>query len=272
MEEKDKKIIDYFYFLNKHNRINASYFFCGNNPELVLDIVKLANCTESEYFCDNCGDCIKINKRIHPDIFVVDNGKGTIKIETIREAQKFLYLKSFQSKVKALIINNAHLFTEAASNAFLKTLEESPPNSMIMLISSRPDLMLPTILSRCRKIYMPYHGENKSFSYTTILEFIRSRNINIRDRKSLSVFMTGLIFIMREYINFRIYVNAENLINKDSYEIITALEYSLSESQIILDDLLRIYAAIDNVNVNLACNLLRLIFYKKEGIYENSGS
>lgn len=260
MEEKDKKIIDYFYFLNKHNRINASYLFCGSNLGLVLDIVKLINCTKDEYFCDNCDDCIKINKRIHPDIFIVDSAKTTIKIETVREAQKFLYFKNFQSKFKALIINNAHLFTDAASNAFLKTLEELPPNSMIMLVSSRADLMLPTILSRCRKIYMPYHQENNSFSYADVSEFIKNRNIDIRDRKSLSVFMANLIFIMRDYINFKIYKDRRNLINKGSYEIITDLNYSLSESQRILDDLLKVYAAIDNVNVNLACNLLKLTF------------
>ena len=264
MEEKDKKIIDYFYFLNKHNRINASYFFCGNNPELVLDIVKLANCTESEYFCDNCDDCIKINKRIHPDVFIIDSDKSNIKIETVREAQKFLYFKNFQSRFKALIINNAHLFTEAASNAFLKTLEEAPSSSMVILISWRPDLMLPTILSRCKKIYMPYREENKSFSSTDVLEFIRKKNIDIHGRKALSVFMTNLISVMRDYVNFRIYSSTENLINKNSYEIITTLDYSLSDSQRILDDLLRIYAAIDNVNVNLACNLLRLTFHNTD--------
>jgi len=260
MEDKNKEIIDYFYFLNKHNRINASYFFCGNNLELVLDIVKLVNCTESEYFCDNCDNCIKISRRIHPDILIVDSDKSNIKIETVREVQKFLHFKNFQSRFKALIINNAHLFTEAASNAFLKTLEESPSNSMIILVSRRPDLMLPTILSRCKKIYIPYHEENKGFSFTDILEFIKKKEINMRDRKSLSVFVANLISVMRDYISFRIYTSTENLINKGSYEIITTLDYSLSEGQRILDDLLRIYAAIDNVNVNLACNLLKLTF------------
>ena len=262
MEKANKKIkiIDYFYVLNKHNRVNASYFFCGSNLELVLDIVKLINCTEDEYFCDNCDDCIKINKRIHPDIFIIDNSKSNIKIETVREAREFLYFKNFQSKVKALVVNNAHLFTEAASNAFLKTLEEPPSGSMIMLISPRVDLMLPTIISRCRKIYLPYNEKNKTILHSDILEFVRNKNINIRDRKSLSVFMTNLIFIMRDYINFRIYASTDNLINKDSYEIISALDYSLSDSQRILDDLLRVYDAIDNVNINLACNLLKLTF------------
>ena len=270
MGKENKKIIDYFYYLNKHNRINASYLFCGGGLETVLDIVKLANCTEEEYFCDNCDDCVKINKRIHPDVFIVDNGRDTIKIDTIREAQKFLHFKNFQSRVKTLIINNAHMFTEAASNAFLKTLEEPPGSSMIMLISSRPDLILPTILSRCRKIYMSHYEKNEGVLSPKVVEFVKNRNVNIYDRKSLSAFMADLIFVMRDYMNFKICANAENLINKNNYEIIGMLDYSLSESRKILDDLLKIYSAIDNVNVNLACNLLEMAFYRKEGIYENS--
>lgn len=71
---------------------------------------------------------------------------------TIRSLIQFLRRKSFQGEWKVAIVADAHRMNQAAANAFLKTLEEPPPRSLLFLLSSAAESMLPTIRSRCRKV------------------------------------------------------------------------------------------------------------------------
>ncbi len=257
---RKETIIDYFYHLAKHNRLCSSYLFVGDNLNLALDVSKLINCSFSDYFCDACDDCLRINTQTHPDLFIINFPKKMIKIEFIRQSQRFLYCKSFQAKIKVLIINYAHLLTLEAGNAFLKLLEEPPQNCLIILLSERTDLMLPTILSRCRKIYLPHIEKKVNIVYDDVIDFIRNKRIYVSDRESLSAFILQLITLMREYIVYRLLGDTKNLIDKDSCKILEFFPYRINEAQRILEEILKIYRAIDNININLACNLLSLSF------------
>jgi DNA polymerase-3 subunit delta' len=75
-----------------------------------------------------------------------------IKIEQVREAQKFLLTYPAQGKYKVLIINDAHRMTKSAQNSLLKILEEPNSSSIIMLITHDPMSIIPTIKSRCRLV------------------------------------------------------------------------------------------------------------------------
>ncbi len=83
-----------------------------------------------------------------------DTGKmrQEIVIKQVRAAQDFLSLKAVGEGRKVLIVDGAHLLNEESANAFLKTLEEPPDNSHVVLITSRASSLLPTILSRCRSV------------------------------------------------------------------------------------------------------------------------
>lgn len=83
-------------------------------------------------------------------------GETSIGIDQVREIQHFLAKKPFQSEKNIVVILDAHLLTIPAQNAMLKTLEEPPGNSEIYLVTSQPDLLLPTILSRCSRLAAPY--------------------------------------------------------------------------------------------------------------------
>lgn len=102
--------------------------------------------------CDKCPSCIKIDKAIHPDVFLLAPENGQIKVETIRDIGKSLSYKAFEGKWKIVIIDNADTLNQSAANAFLKTLEEPSDQSLLMLISSMPELILSTIRSRCQRI------------------------------------------------------------------------------------------------------------------------
>ena len=257
MQKKEKKIIDYFSVLKKRGLLSSSYLFVGDNLSLVFDIAKLVTCAD-DYFCDACDDCLKINLKSHPDLFLIDPEAGTIKIDQIRESRKFLSLTSYQAKTKVLIINYAHRLTQEASNAFLKTLEEPPPNCFIALISLRTDLLLPTIASRCRKIYLGAFKQPESSYQQELINVFEGKDIFISDRVQFSAFLLRLVYLLRDYIIFKIYHDTNRLINKANYEIIAHLFYSLDEAKLRLQKLLAIYKAIDNINLNLAFNLIRL--------------
>ena len=75
-----------------------------------------------------------------------------ISIEQVRDSQNFLSFKSYYGNFKAVVVNNADRMTKDAQSCFLKTLEEPKGKTVIVLITSNPDLLLPTINSRCQQI------------------------------------------------------------------------------------------------------------------------
>jgi len=84
---------------------------------------------------------------------------GAIGIDEIRDLQKKLSLKSSNGGLKVAIINNAHNLTIAAQNALLKTLEEPPKNSQIILTAPTAESLLPTIVSRCQIVNLPHQSQ-----------------------------------------------------------------------------------------------------------------
>ncbi|MGB9716105.1 MAG: DNA polymerase III subunit delta' [Thermodesulfovibrionales bacterium] len=102
--------------------------------------------------CDECSSCRKIDTNIHPDIKLISPENGQIRIEEIRTIEENLSLKAFEGRWKIVIVEEADTMNPFAANAFLKTLEEPPEGSLIILISSIPDRLPETIRSRCSRI------------------------------------------------------------------------------------------------------------------------
>ncbi len=97
----------------------------------------------------------KIEEKINdPDLLLISNQKS-IGIDQIRNIKSFLSKKSWQAKkTKTVIIFQAEAMTNQAQNAFLKTLEEPPANSKIIITTNHKNALLPTILSRCQIIQL----------------------------------------------------------------------------------------------------------------------
>jgi DNA polymerase III delta prime subunit len=93
-----------------------------------------------------------LGKNPHPDLHLVqlEAEKRDIPATALRELIQKLQLKSYAGGKKIAIIDDAHRMSIAASNAFLKTLEEPPGDSLIILITHCPQMLLPTIISRCQ--------------------------------------------------------------------------------------------------------------------------
>ncbi|MBI4035278.1 MAG: hypothetical protein HY381_02675 [Candidatus Chisholmbacteria bacterium] len=89
----------------------------------------------------------------HPDIFIIEPNPS-ITINQIRKLRVWLSRKPYQSPTKAALIFQAHTLTLPAQHALLKSLEEPPANTIIILATNQPDSLLPTIHSRCQLIHL----------------------------------------------------------------------------------------------------------------------
>ncbi len=112
--------------------------------------------------CGQCSQCQRIADGLHPDVRIVGVGDGDedgpsrrdIRIEQIREIESFLNLTPYEGTCKVIIVDGAELMNTAAANALLKTLEEPPTNTMLLLLTANEDALLPTIRSRCSTLYL----------------------------------------------------------------------------------------------------------------------
>ncbi len=102
--------------------------------------------------CGSCASCRKIDSGRHPDLKIVTPENGLISVEEIRAVEEFLSYTPYEGKKKVVIVDDADLMNMYSANAFLKTLEEPPDNSIIILVSSRQEMLAETILSRCLKV------------------------------------------------------------------------------------------------------------------------
>lgn len=102
--------------------------------------------------CGHCNSCRKAAAGNHPDVHLETAEGDEIKIDQIRQIQADLSLRPFEGESKVLIVDGAERMNSAAANAFLKTLEEPPGESLIILVSAMPHSLLPTIRSRCQEI------------------------------------------------------------------------------------------------------------------------
>lgn len=138
------------------------------------------------------------------DITVFEYEKA-VGIGDIRELQKKIYLKPFKSNIKAVLINATTGITTEAQNALLKTLEETPEDTIIVLQVMNADEVLPTILSRCKVIQIKSVKENidiskyvKIFNSNGIGERMKLAQDLAKDKNESLDFLENLIIDLRK--------------------------------------------------------------------------
>jgi len=102
--------------------------------------------------CDRCAACSRALRRLHPDLFLVEPETAVIKIEQVRDLVREISGLPFEGRARAFVVDQAHVLTEQAANALLKSLEEPPATSHVFLVTASPQALLPTIRSRCHTL------------------------------------------------------------------------------------------------------------------------
>ncbi len=141
----------------REGRIPHALLFEGpegiGKKKVALWFLEALNCRKAPgEGCGRCEQCERIQRLSHPDLYLLTPEGESIKIEQIREASNILRFRPLEGRWKALVVEDAERMTPEASNAFLKTLEEPTPWTLIILIAQSADSLLPTVRSRCQKI------------------------------------------------------------------------------------------------------------------------
>jgi DNA polymerase-3 subunit delta' len=151
----------------EQDRLAHAYLFTGHAlsglEDMARTLAKTLNCLapprrgpngQPVDCCDKCDSCRRIEQYNHPDVSWVrpESKLRLITRDVIRELMQTVNLKPTVAAHKVGVIVAADRLNAQAANAFLKTLEEPPPKSLLILLTTEPQRVLETILSRCLRI------------------------------------------------------------------------------------------------------------------------
>jgi DNA polymerase-3 subunit delta' len=149
----------------ERNRLAHAYLFTGDSLDdletVARTLARALNCSvfrdapkRSLRSCGQCDSCRRIEHDHHPDVlwFRPESKSRVITVEQMRELMQTVHLKPTAAEFKVSVIVAADRLNVQAANAFLKTLEEPPDKSILILLTTEPQRILETILSRCLRL------------------------------------------------------------------------------------------------------------------------
>lgn len=162
-------LIEGFRRVVQRGRLGQAYLFCGpmgvGKALFGRELARALLC-ESPLGpldpCDHCPACIQIDAGSHPDFTsaVKPPDLAEFPISLMRQICDNFSLKSARGHGKVVLIDDADDLNPESANCFLKTLEEPPPRSVLILIGTSPEHQLPTVVSRCQIVrFAPLHDE-----------------------------------------------------------------------------------------------------------------
>lgn len=157
------------------DRLPGAMLFTGEpgigKKLFALEVARALNCRtpKDHEGCGVCSSCVRIAKlnypqredadewtqiiwTDHPDVGLVVAPKRVLRVEQMRQIEREANFRPFEGKARVFLIDEADKLNDASANALLKVLEEPPRTSHLILITARPAMLLPTILSRCQMI------------------------------------------------------------------------------------------------------------------------
>jgi DNA polymerase-3 subunit gamma/tau len=159
-----------------------AYLFCGprgtgktSTGRILAKAISCLNPQQGEP-CNSCTMCKAINEGSAPDIIEIDaaSNRG---IDEIRDLRERVNYAPNLARYKVYIIDEVHMITKEASNAFLKTLEEPPPHAKFILATTEPHKVMSTILSRCQRF--DFHRLSQSAVITKLNLVCEKEGIDI---------------------------------------------------------------------------------------------
>lgn len=236
------KIKEMLYKSVKDKKTSHSYLFVGiegiGKKEIAKEFAKMLLCINDNKYCNTCKSCIEFDSNNNPDFLYIEPDGNSVKIEQIRYIQRKIQEKPIISNKKVYIINDADKMTTEAQNCLLKTLEEPPEYSTIILIGSNENMFLSTIKSRCMIIHFLKIEDEKIRKYleekyelkdisTNMLEIFQGsigKAILLKDKKEQYEKIELIIKSLRQKSIIDI-LNMSEILYKSKEEIFDILEY-----------------------------------------------
>jgi len=227
MVNSHKKQWDFLKRKFDSEQLSHAYLFSGKKQigkkDFAKEFIKFINClSEKERPCQKCQNCQMIEKGFFADFMLVEPEDGKeIPILKIREVQNFLSYKSYYSSAyKSVIVDNAEKMNWEAQSCFLKTLEEPKGKTILILISSKADILLPTIFSRCQTIKFsgkPVLSQLKIDEEKKLLhELLRIAGCGFSEKfkyvKSLDLDqqkLRGILEVFQKYLRYLLFLKIE---------------------------------------------------------------
>jgi len=150
----------------RHGQLSSTLIFAGpegvGKRQFALTFAKAANCQRARVgeeggynaadSCDECAVCRRIAAGIYGDVMEIKPDGAFIKIAQTRALAEEVHFRPREGRQRFFLLDGADRLREEAANSLLKTLEEPPPTSTIILLTARPDALLPTICSRAQRL------------------------------------------------------------------------------------------------------------------------
>ena len=241
----------------KSGKLAHAYLFCGprgvGKTTCARIFAKAINCehpNEDGEACNECESCRAFNEQRSFNIFELDaaSNNGVDQIKTLMEQTR---IPPQVGKYKVFIIDEVHMLSAAAFNAFLKTLEEPPSHVIFILATTEKHKILPTILSRCQ-IYdfermtvpntinhLKMVAEKEGIKYEEQALAVIAEKADGGMRDALSIFDQAASFCQGD-ITYKKVIEDLNVLDSDNYFRIVdlALENKVSEMMLVLDGIL----------------------------------
>lgn len=241
----------------KSGKLAHAYLFCGprgvGKTTCARIFAKAINCehpNEAGEACNDCESCRAFNEQRSFNIFELDaaSNNGVDQIKTLMEQTR---IPPQVGKYKVFIIDEVHMLSPAAFNAFLKTLEEPPSHAIFILATTEKHKILPTILSRCQ-IYdfermtvpntinhLKMVAEKEGIKYEEQALAVIAEKADGGMRDALSIFDQAASFCQGD-ITYKKVIEDLNVLDSDNYFRIVdlALENKVSEIMLVLDGIL----------------------------------
>ena len=154
-QDKAKKLL---FRAVAQDRLAHAFLFRGpmgvGKKTLARTFAAALNCQnpQGQEPCGQCPACRKFQAGSHPDFLVIEPEGAAIKINQVRELKKALAFPPFEAKIRVALLCDIHTMRREAANSLLKTLEEPPAQTMLILTGDESGDILPTILSRCQTL------------------------------------------------------------------------------------------------------------------------
>ncbi len=156
IKETQPKVVQLLTNSLKKDRLSHAYLFEGEKGtrkyETALYFAQMLLCTGDDIPCQNCHNCRRISNNTHPNVYVVESIKNTIRKQQIIDLQREFSKTRVEAGPKIYIIRNIEKINVSAANSLLKFLEEPFPNTYAILTTENINKTLPTIISRSQVV------------------------------------------------------------------------------------------------------------------------